>query len=402
MQRRHLLLALGRAAYGELTLGLRLAWELHARGDQVLFLTPASLAARLEGTPFRGPPIDPFYRRVDELLPAIAEDERCDDVVLVDLTSHLVACRLYGLGTTFPARLEVPLFAIDIWDLDATTRSWDTGDGALELPPSPIDAARRLRPVPFVRPDAAGAYDALPAPPAHAPDRAAARAALGLADEQRLVLLTTASWQRRPRFHSAYHERLVDRVPELLLAHLARLPAEARVVHVGPAPFACAGILGDRLVHHPLLPAAEFERLLAASDLLLNLNQAATSVGTALAAGLPVATVVSSFHGTAEEIAAALPSPPSPSLRAWLERAAPLHPWRVWPLGLHAFLAPVLEANPYRDVVPELELLDEEGTPRRLRDELFDEETRARRRELLGAYRERLAALPRAADLMAT
>jgi hypothetical protein len=138
--------------------------------------------------------------------------------------------------------------------------------------------------------------------------------------------------------------------------------------------------------------------LCEAADLMLGLNQSAGTLLHAVAAGLPAVVVVNSAGGSADEVAAALGHPPSADLRAWLDGAAPLHPFRVWPLGLHRFLAPVLRGNPYERALRTVELLDEEGLLSACRALLHDAAARADARAEQARYRTLAARRPTPAE----
>jgi hypothetical protein len=118
-----------------------------------------------------------------------------------------------------------------------------------------------------------------------------------------------------------------------------------------------------------------FDELLAASDLLLTLNVAATTIGTALAARVPVLALGSAG------------------------RHPDVHPFRVWPLGLAGFLAPVLAGNPYLDAIETAELLDGDATVAACRRLLHDPVARDAHLGRRDAYVATLSRLPSGADL---
>ena len=88
------------------------------------------------------------------------------------------------------------------------------------------------------------------------------------------------------------------------------------------------------------------------------------------------------------------PGQPQQQLQVAVADAAPLHRFRLWPLGLFEFLEPVLAANPYADAVRWVELLDEDALLESCRALLFDEAPAASLREAQARYRERVRALP--------
>ncbi len=379
MGRRHLFLALSRAAYGEATLALRLAWQLHANGDQVVVLAPSELLPLWSGTPFQFGSIDAVARVIHDAIPGVVAKQKCDDVVLVDLTSTILACRLYGIDPGFVHRLTVPVVALDAWNLPETSRHWDVGAETLDL--SGLDIAGRLIAVPFVRPDVAGAYCALPdagvqgrRPP----------------NDPRRILITTAAWQAYPP-RGVPHRGLLDVIPEILIDELAMLPSNVEVHHVGPIAFSRTELLGARYRWRGRVSPPEMQTIVAESDLLVTLNLASTTIGTALACTVPTVVAINSFAGTTTLRSAEV-----------VERVGPLHPFLVWPLGLHAFLAPVLVGNPYSDVVRTAELMIPGAIAKACREVLFDETARDTLAERIAIYVKCVRELPSGAERLSS
>jgi hypothetical protein len=224
-------------------------------------------------------------------------------------------------------------------------------------------------------------------------DRAAARASLGLDDDARLIVTTTASWQTAKAQPDGQGRAAAAALPPLLLDALATLDPRVRVVHVGPEAFGPSA-LADRYRWLAPQPAARFLEILAAGDLLLSLNLSATTIGAAVASQLPVVVGTSSLRGTPEEVAAALPSPPSPALLEWLRLQSPRTPFRVWPLGLHDFLGPIFADNPYTSTFDVVELFHLPGVRDACARLLFDPAAADSQRARQAAYAERVRTLP--------
>jgi len=389
--RTHLFFAMSHFAFGEVALALRLAWQLHDRGDRVVFLTPSGISVLFERTPFKHGEIDAVWGAIDQVVPEVAAEHRCDSVVVVDAASLYLALHVARRSSAFLRELSMPVIAFDVWNLPETNLAWDTGPEVWRLPPEAAAFAHRLCPVPFIRPDPApGRYNALPAP-AHG-DRERVRSELGLATGDQLLLTTTASWQHA--LPSDYHRHLVEVVPPLVLSHLSQLDSRVRVLHVGPQALVDAHVLGSRYKWLPRVNAERMMSLLVAADLCVTLNAAATTISSAIALDLPVVLGINSHSGqTAESLAMHVESPRT---RAMLPRLAPLMPFAVWPLGLHTFLAPVLRDNPYLDAVSTVELLDEDAFVSTCQ-RLLAEPAEARSR--MARYRALVANLPTAADV---
>jgi len=355
--RSHLLVVPVSGASGEMAIGLRLAWQLHAAGDRALFLTPKNHFARLEGTPFPHGSIDGLLGELPGILPMIVAERRADDIILVDLTSALLTCAIYNLDVRFLGRQKVPVLALDLWSLAETSLILDAAGDEIALSRAGLDLVpRRMVVAPYARPDAPGACDFWPARGGTV-DRAAARASWADGAE-RLVVLVTALWQQ----HALMATPAMAGVPARLAAVLAALPDGLLVVHVGPRPLSGHETLGARYRHVPPLSDAEFRRLLAAADVLVTLNQLPTSAGVALDLEVPVVAVTGR----------------NPR-------------FRVWPGGFNRFFGEVLAQNPFGALVRSVALEDADE----LRDALWQPRLD---RTALAAYRAQIAALPRATD----
>lgn len=358
--RTHLLLAPASGATGELAVGLRLAWQLHADGDRVLFVAPSIHARMLAGTPFPHGRIDGLIRELPEVLPVLVAQKRADDVILVDLTSTLMACVMHGLDVRFLGRQKVPVVGLDLWSLGETGMVLDTTGGDIVLPRAALDLVpRRLVVVPYARPDAPGACGFWPE--GAAVDRAAARASFADGAE-RLVVMATAVWQT----HAVMSTPTMTGVPARLAAALAALPDGLRVVHVGPQALTGHEALGRRYQHVGARSATEFRQLLAAADVFLTLNQLPASAAVALDLGVPTVAVVGRDP-----------------------------PFRVWPGGFNRFFGEVLARNPWAELVRPVALEDTAELAEALWRPRLDPAA-------LAAYRAQVAALPGAAALLAT
>ena len=318
---RHLFLAPLASAYGEALHGARIARALCAAGDEVVFIAPAAMHA------LAAPPL--LFGRVDLALPKLDVElrdllarMRCDSLVLVDAAAVGKVCRAFGLAVEAFVAPGVPVAALDCWDLPATPVAWEYGERREELALE-FHALPRCVPVPVARPDAAGGFCALPA--LASTDRAAVRAELGLGPADQLVVWPTASWQHAASHRDATLARRCDELPARVLPRIAALGSRVHLVHVGPLPFADPP---PRYRHVAQLPPAHYEALIAAADLLLCFNAAASSLATAIAASTPVVLAVGAGQ-------------------------------YAWPLALDRVLAPVLANNPLLAAVRHVDGADE-------------------------------------------
>ena len=199
---------------------------------------------------------------------------------------------------------------------------------------------------------------------------------------------------------SAAGRRLAEALPLLIDERVARLGKNVHVVHVGPEAYPMKA-LGARYTWMPQRSPARFTRVLAASDLLLSFNFSATTIVSAIASSVPVLLGVNSYEGEADAIAARLPERPSDALRKWLKKAAPLYPFRVWPLGFWKYLAPLAtDENRYTTALRAVEVLDEPSFLAAMSALLGDARARADLQARQEAYRSEVMKLPAAAELV--
>jgi hypothetical protein len=401
--RRHLFLAATSSAMGELNLARGIAWELHERGEVVDFLAPESVGMLFRDTPFRHLAVDPMLQRMPEMLPRLLARERTDVVFLVDQASVLLALETaQGQDTGFLYDLPVPLAALDVWDLPETDLKWDFGVNTLAIPPRALEVRRRLVPVPFAKPLKDGThYDALPRlEPLAAEARRDMRAEMGLGTDDRLVLMLSSRWQMPEAQMWKHHRRLAEHLPALALEAVASLGERVHVAHVGPQAFAGREVLGERYHWFPQLAPDRFQGTVASADLLLSFATSSPSTFTALALGVPVVLAVNSRRGrTVEELLEGMPDA-APPVQRFLERAAPLYPFLLWPLGLHGLLSPVLAGNPFSDALRAVELLDWGALRDACAQALFDGAARESALQRQAEYCALVHGLPSGADLL--
>jgi hypothetical protein len=297
------------------------------------------------------------------------------------------------------------VIGLDVWNLRRTGLAWDLCGATWQHSRYSLDVTRRLIPVPFAHPTGTkGLYNALPPATSLDPtEREEMRADFGASEGDRIVLFTSARWQHPDSQAHDTGRRIAALFPRLIAELLSRLGPRVHVVHVGPTRFPFDHALGDRYTWLPQRSPPRFAKTLAAADMLLSFNFSATTIASAIAASVPVVLGVNSHAGkSADEIAAKLSETPSPALRAWLDEAAPLPAFRVWPLGLFQFLGPLARNNPYTTAVETVEVLEETAFVRAMERLLFDESARAALRQAQATYRAEVEALPKAADLVET
>jgi hypothetical protein len=381
--------ALSTAGYGETVIGLSLARQLEPLGVRSHFvISPVSeQVLKRSGVPFTT--IEPRMGRLVRLL--VDEDVgqfRPDAIVLADYYTYTGVFReRFGLNSWFIEEYGVPILPIDIWEWDKTSFAVDMFEEDRPTDKRILDMDVFLRPVPLAHPEREGR--AYPFRLWEGTERVTRRTkrhlyeTFGLGPRDRLVLLTIAPWQHmaEDKYLSSIGTHVLRGVPQLLAHYLAQLPDTTHFLIIGEVPPALAALPAGRVHALPPCSPARFTTMLGASDLVLSLNIGATTLGRAVLSDIPAVVLTNGFAvpdaATIGEVEARLGGL-TPTVRSWLEGMLPLHQMRMWPLGFHEFLEPILKDNPYTDAFTDLELLDEPAVVQGLERTLYDPATRDR------------------------
>ncbi len=396
MSRTHLFVAPQSAPFGETVIGMRIAEDLHARGDEIVVFAHESLAILVHGKPFRFVPV-PKGARIDEAIASLAREVNAASIVLLDATGVYMMLKREGTDATFLRTVNRRVIGLDVWNLRRTGLEWDLVGSSLQHSRYSLDVNQRLIPVPFAPPTGSkGLYNALPRSCGlDAAEREEIRADFGAREGDRIVFFTSARWQDPASQAHEAGRRLALLFPDLIAQALAKLGPRVHVVHVGPARFAFDDALGDRYTWLPQRSPQRFAKTLASADMLLSFNFSATTIASAIVEGVPVVLGVSSHAGkSADQIASQLDTPRFASI-SWFERLAA-------PGLFRSFLTPLARNNPYTGAVDMVEVLDESSFIDAMRRALFDEEARAALIERQVKYRAEVESLPTAADLVET
>jgi hypothetical protein len=336
-----------------------------------------------------------------------------DALVLADYLIFSRAMRtLFLLDPWYIDRYRLPVLPIDIWSLDGQHLEMDFGgQETIQLDPRIRQLAGQLRPVPLTHPQPADDGRVFPFRLSDADGRVSRRtrghlhSTLGIPRGHRLAMITFAGWQRSPdpRYDERIH-RIARRVPELLAHYLRSLPSTTHFMVIGGMPEAFRALPADRLITLPACMPKRFAVLTGAADLLISLNAASTAVAEAILADVPAVVLSNRFTVTeaapGADGADGVPETPeapqkvSEFVGTWLAGTGPVYPFRIWPLGYHRFLEPLLAGNPYADTLATAELLDEDGVMTVLEAALYDRATRDSYARARAGYHRTVAALP--------
>jgi hypothetical protein len=415
--RRHLLVALHERSWGRAEMAVRVARELRSAGDEARFLLHTTLLPLVHGAGFDAHPVaDHMGGMVRLALDTLVRQVQPQSVIYFD---YLNTCNyLLGLGVDDPSfLLEYPctIASLDTWDAALTGTRVDLfgeSEGSLALGDVKTRTkefdriVHRLIPVPMAPCDPkAGRFACLPAltpglQPGSGPAHDTWRRRLNIPETCQYVLFCSSEWQRIRGTHQGAR-RVVQLVSRLLGVYLGQLGSEVHLVHVGPQPYPLEQALGQRYHWVPPLGRAEFEQIVAASDLLLSANVSATTLAWAIQMGVPAVVLQNSrMLRNMEAVESMARERLSEAARRLWSKALPVYPFRLWPLGYYAFLQPLLENNAYTQALETVEIVDESAVVSTCQALLFEPAVRQASARRQGRYVEQVAALPSAAEVV--
>lgn len=394
---------------GQVLIGLSLAEQLRKSGTETHFIVAEAarqVMYRRKGFPYTliNESAGPLTRLVvDEVM----EEFRPDIIVIGDYLGYSYAIeKSYRLDPWFIEQYNMPILPVDIWELDRTGLAVDfCGEQIIPVGPRILGMNARLVPVPIAHPKLDNTEHAFRYRLIDDLERVTRRTrghlhtTFGLGAQDRLILLSLANWQMpNAELYSQDRNRIAQAVPRLLAHYLSQLPETAHFLLVGSVPEGLKGSLPpERTIVLPPCPPARFDVLLGSADLVLSLNASAVTLARAVLSGTPAMLLSNRFTVTGDneiETTAAALGGLAPYVSDWLASALPLYPFRMWPLGYHAFLEPVLTGNPYAAAFATAEILDQEGVVSGLEQLLFDAGTRTSLAGACHAYQQQLAVLP--------
>ena len=276
--------------------------------------------------------------------------------------------------------------------------------GLQVTPPLPA-RMRILLPCPIHDPSACGfrgtAFRAWSAMAVAAAERQSVRERLGVDGRGALVLHSTPAWavHLARELGLPQHRYLAPLLAELFSGGERSVTIVSVNVDGLLAPDEIDGV---RFVNLAPMPPAEFERLIAAADLVLTDNAIATSLGKAVCSGRPSA-LLANRCGLTELLERG--DQPGARWAASIERERPgaIFPWDVFPIWSHDDLAHLGfgDRHPFRRTHARAEIFGGAATRTMLGELLEQSPARRQQAAVQSEYAARLAVLPDAGSAIA-
>ncbi len=400
--RTHLFLASYPASRGEITLALRVAFDLHEQGDRIVFLVCESDSKIFSGKPFELVLIDSLFP-LDNHLTRLVHSYGADSLILVDLLSNSLWLLYLNDGKWFFDQQLVPVFALDIHNIANQKLFADPFfDCKWDLSYLSSVPKARIVPVPLISPDVPDVYNSLP--PRMEVDekqKKEIRSELGISEADKFILMVSASWQSALAWGDVNGRKSAIWLPNLITYYASRVDPEVRVVHIGPQKFNLHKNLEGRYIYLEQVDQKRFHAILSSADMFLTANIIGTTLSSVLDVGIPTVAIKNSIRArTFDDAMSQLDAEPSGELMRWLKLSMPLYPFQAWPLGYYNLISRLLINNPFCDTFLHVELLHENEVIEVCRKMLYDNEARRTILQTQRTYTEMVRSLPRGVDLI--
>jgi len=409
-----LIIALTSLSTGEVGVGLDIANQLRPAGVECHFVVepPGEWLVAAAGYPCTV--VDPqMGGAVQDAVTELVREYRPDLILLSDYFTYCAEMDLqFHTDPWFLDRLELPVVPLDLYEwADTDFRVELFGESVVEISKRILTMPVVLRPVPSSHPDPPDDDGVLTYRACQQDDRISTATrrevfhSLGIRPQQdRMLLMPVSRWHHPlPQILGHPWQRVTERLPELLMHHLALLPPQVHLVVVGP-PLAGFDRLPPQRTH--LLPPCSpdrFSRLIGACDALFSFHLPSQTLMRSVFADVPGFAMRNSYPVTDAESLEQLDARLGfcSFVRNWLDEVGPpVHAFEAWPWRMTSLVRPLLTDNPLTAAIQRGEVLDEVGFVDDLTATLLDPGRRAELAAGRADYRARVAEIPTVETLL--
>lgn len=368
-------------AFGELLIALQFAKRLKKSGFKPYFFIPTTHEKILKESDLPYSLLFPKLGRVNRVLfQDYQNNYNPEFIILADFINYYFCERHYGLTVDDLKIFKGRIGTFDDFDWGLIKRRMDTyGFSASTVSEVDInDFGFKLAPCPIANPllnveaEEGKFYYPLMDKLLDYNDivKKKTRKELQLPIDRPIIMLTSAVWQETYKLYP-HVKSFVSVANNTFKNILKRVSKDSIILYVGPATFLGDTKVPDNVKMLNQLPPKLFEKYAVASDLFLSRNITSTTLAKISLSGIPSIMIKNSLGFTAEtKDSFKTPFKLSEQVKNELQNLDICYPYRMFPVGWHTFLEPVIKNNPYTQVVPEIELFDENQCVEKIRSVL--------------------------------
>ncbi|MBL8150290.1 MAG: hypothetical protein JNN15_10235 [Blastocatellia bacterium] len=402
MKKNVLFVSTGSLAFGESVMALNFARSLPKSDYNSCFiLSPLnSVLLEQDNEEFENVKLFEGAHKINRLLVIdFLEKNPPDIIVLCDFLTFDFSQADFGINLKFLRAYGKPIISLDTYEWESGNFTLDFFSGVdKQLPRMLLQLDGALRPCPLNKPapttERIVCYSFLDQIKCLQPDEIERkREELGINPNDFVIFSATAVWQAfRPK--TKYKGPFGHIVSELLSYYVSKLNKPVHWIRVGPERERTTEKYGNITEHNfPSLQESEFDKLLAASDILVTSNVASTTLVKCIKYGRSALLLYNSIKANQpSDLAQYKHIKLSEYMSKLIENAYPLQPFLMFPLGWYKFLSPIMKDNPYLETFYRAEILDEEVVLSILHQAIQDKELSLSKE--VGNYEKLLKTLP--------
>lgn len=396
-------------SYGELLIAIEFAKNIRAHGFNPYFFAPHTHKKILEENGLAYATLFQGNGKINRILFQDYEN-RCHPqfIILSDFLNYYFCERHYGLQVEDLKIFSGQIGTIDIFEWEIEKRKMDTyGFAAKTVAEVNINEfGFKLVPCPIANPilGQTQSVDKMYYPLFEEKinyceeDKVRLRKELNLPLAQPILLMTAATWQQTYK----QYDHVVDFVAttnKVLKMILEKVAKDALIILVGAKDFFGEKETPQNVMLMDKMPTSEFERYAIASDLFVARNITSTTMARLAISGIPCVSISSSV-GFTDVGKYKYKFDVLPEVKELLDKLHICYPYRMFPVGWHMFLKPVVRDNPYMNIVTELELFDVENCVQKIRALLYDANIQKAYKQQVVTYNDLLLKLKRPYELL--
>lgn len=372
-------------AYGELLIGLEFAKRLKEHEYDIHFFIPPSHKLILEQEGLDYTILIPNAGAINRIL---FQDHELrihpEFIILSDFLNYNFCERHYGLKKEDLSIFSGRLGTFDNFDWSLEKRPMDTygfpasiaskvnvEDYGFQLIPCPIaNSKMKNSKTRFYYPliEQYIKYNEV--------EKRKERELLGISADQKIILLTSASWQETYKQYNHVVD-FVNEVNHKVNEILQEMSQYAKILCIGSKNSYGLKQSENVMMLDSVAPK-EFERYIKACDVFVSLNLTSTTLAKIACSGIPCLVLTHAKNG---------------------EQGSD-YPYRMFPVGWYSFLEPVCRNNAYMNLLEEADVFQKEEVVSLLKKMVFEKDYRNNVKEKAKKYRSELEFLKKPEEIL--
>jgi len=398
--RKIIVLVLGTASAGELTIAYEFVSRLPKDRYQVLFIIPAKYSGYLDNKGFRYIDLDVcekkeknrdiIFRSIDSFSPDYLF---ISDVYTLEYSASWSGVRFYDLKN-----MHIPVIGVDEYEFASTNYCVDYyGANCKKLPPFIEECDFIVRDCPINNHIRGGKniwyfslYNKIPE--IREKDKLEVRKKLGIEDDEKIIFTTTSYWESINMHQIPALNSFIKWIPVLLLNYISELNRKVAIIHVGCNQWPVPAGRKIKYFHFDSLLPSDFDMFLTSCDLFLTLNIVSVTLTKAIFANVPCIVFQNKKLLRFSKLKQKLDTMPG-WYRMMAEEVRVVYPFRASTFGWYKFLEPVLRDNKYSGTFIEAPFLKMKEAVSLLDEYLYNQDSIERLKKIQRSFAEEILKL---------